>query len=755
MRTSSRHAADVGPATGNDGALGAVGAPPRPLFRHERSRENNRITLVRNAAQLQVRWISCSRRISTGMNSNTTRWVVALTGIGSLMAALDTLVVSTALSTIRLDLGASVEQLEWTVNAYNLSFAVLLMTGAALGDRYGRRNFYAVGLGLFAAASAACALAPDVGWLIAARAVQGAGAALLMPLGLALLSAAFPPERSAARRSGSSARSPASRSPAARWSAARSSRASRGSGSSGSTSRSGWSPIPLVLTRMKESFGPDTALDIRGLALVTGGALGIVWGLVRGNPAGWGSLEVVGSLAAGALLVAAFVAWELRAREPMLPMRLLPLARLLGRQRGDLLHVRVAVQRRVLLRAAAADRARLRPARRRAAADALDRHVHDRRADRRRAARPDRRAAADGRRAVAPGGRDGLGRADRRARRGVLERCSRRSSSPASASRWRSRPRRTRSSARSRRSAIGKAAGTNSMMRELGGVFGIAVVVAVFAGAGSYASAAAFTDGFAPAIGVGAGLALAGAVAGLALPGRRTSAASCRSSPRVTGGHAMRHVMVRYKVKPDRVAENEALVRAVYEELARSAARRASATRRSGSTTASASSHIAFAEDGHNPLADVAAFQRFQEDIRDRLRRSRPVASAAPPRSARSACEPSRVVHLELHTGDLPGASAFYSRAAALATGADRRRVRLLPRARAGRRVRRRHRRVRDPAPGVAALRRGRPDRRRSTERAGRLGASVLLEPREGPAGWRSVVATPAGGEIAFWQPKP
>ena len=121
--------------------------------------------------------------------------MIALTGIGSLMAALDTLVVSTALSTIRVDLGASVEELEWTVNAYNLSFAVLLITAAALGDRYGRRNFYAAGLGLFTAASAACALAPAIGWLIAARAVQGAGAALVMPLGLALVSAAFPAER--------------------------------------------------------------------------------------------------------------------------------------------------------------------------------------------------------------------------------------------------------------------------------------------------------------------------------------------------------------------------------------------------------------------------------------------------------------------------------------------------------------------------------------------------------------------------------
>src|SRR5205814_6296636 len=127
------------------------------------------------------------------MTSKTmTRWVVVLTAIGSLMAALDTLVVSTALNRIRLDLGASVRQLEWTVNAYNLSFAVLLITGAALGDRYGRRRLFALGLGLFTAASAACALAPNVGLLIAARAVEGAESALLVQLGLALLSAAFP-----------------------------------------------------------------------------------------------------------------------------------------------------------------------------------------------------------------------------------------------------------------------------------------------------------------------------------------------------------------------------------------------------------------------------------------------------------------------------------------------------------------------------------------------------------------------------------
>jgi len=120
-------------------------------------------------------------------------WVLALTSVASLMVALDALVVATALATIRLDLGASIEALQWTMNAYNLSFAVLLLTGAALGDRFGRRRTFVAGLGLFVAASAACVLAGSAGWLIAARAVQGAGAALVMPLAIALLSAAFPP----------------------------------------------------------------------------------------------------------------------------------------------------------------------------------------------------------------------------------------------------------------------------------------------------------------------------------------------------------------------------------------------------------------------------------------------------------------------------------------------------------------------------------------------------------------------------------
>jgi EmrB/QacA subfamily drug resistance transporter len=462
-------------------------------------------------------------------SSSTTRWVIALTAIGSLMAALDTLVVSTALSTIRVDLGASVEQLEWTVNAYNLSFAVLLITGAALGDRYGRRNLYAAGLALFTAASAACALAPDVGWLIGARAVQGAGSALLMPLGLALLSAAFPAERRGTAIGIFSAITGLS--------------VASGPLVGGAVVEGidwewifwlnvpiGLVAIPLVLTRMKESFGADTGLDLRGLGLVSGAALGIVWGLVRGNQVGWDSLEVVGSLAAGAVLVAAFVAWELRAGEPMLPMRFFrsrafsagnaaifftfaslfagvffyaqllqtglgygPLSAGLRLMPWTATFITVAP-----IAGALADRIGERPLMvvglsLQAAGMAWLALI----------AEPGLAYS----RLLAPFIVAGVGvsMAIPAAQNSVVGSVA--------------------------MEAIGKAAGTNSMMRELGGVFGIAVTVAVFAGAGSYASATAFTDGFGPAIGVAAGLALAGAVAGLALPGRRTVPAPVRAIP--------------------------------------------------------------------------------------------------------------------------------------------------------------------------------------------------------------------------------
>ena len=446
----------------------------------------------------------------------TRTWVVVLTALGSLMAALDTLVVATALSTIRLDLHASVEQLEWTVNAYNLSFAVLLMTGAALGDRYGRRSFYALGLGLFAAASAACALAPDAGWLIAARAVQGAGAALLMPLGLALLSAAFPPDRRGAAIGIFSAITGIS--------------VASGPLIGGAVVEGvSWEwifwlnvpialvVIPLVLTRMEESRGPDADLDIRGLALVTGAALGIVWGLVRGNAAGWGSPEVIASLAAGVLLVAAFIAWEARARAPMLPLSLF---RSRGFSAGNaaIFFTFAALFSSVFFYAQLLQIGLgYGPLGRRAAADPVDRHVHHRRAARRRARRPHRRAAADGGRPGPAGDRDGLARADRGSVDGLL-----------GAARAVHRRRRRRLDGDPRRAELGRRLGGGGAGRQERGrqQHDARARRRVrdrrrrrrLRRRGQLRLAAAFTDGFGPAIGVGAVLALAGAAAALALP---------------------------------------------------------------------------------------------------------------------------------------------------------------------------------------------------------------------------------------------
>src|SRR3954454_15022323 len=198
------------------------------------------------------------------MTTRHSRWVLVLASAASLIVALDTLVVSTALSTIRRDLGASLTSLEWTVNAYNLSFAVFLMTGAALGDRFGRRRVFALGFALFTLGSAACALAPNVGLLIAARAFQGVGAALVMPLSLALVSTAYPPEV---------------RGKALGIYFGLTGLAVAGGPVVGGAITQGlaWEWIfwinvplgvvltPLVLRRIRESYGPDGSLDLPGL----------------------------------------------------------------------------------------------------------------------------------------------------------------------------------------------------------------------------------------------------------------------------------------------------------------------------------------------------------------------------------------------------------------------------------------------------------------------------------------------------------
>ena len=253
-------------------------------------------------------------------NQRSTIWTFAVTSIALVMVTLDNLVVTTALPVIRHRLHASLESLEWTVNAYTLTFAVLLLTGAALGDRFGRRRMFTIGIGIFTAASAAAALAPSINVLIAARAAQGLGGAIVTPLTLTLLSAAVRPERRGLALGA--------------WGGIGGLAVALGPLVGGAVVQGlSWQwifwlnvPIglvlaPLALTRLNESRGPHEKLDLPGLGLASLGLLGIVWGLVRGNGQGWSSAEIMGSLLAGAAVLVLFVLWELRSATPMLPMK--------------------------------------------------------------------------------------------------------------------------------------------------------------------------------------------------------------------------------------------------------------------------------------------------------------------------------------------------------------------------------------------------------------------------------------------------
>ncbi len=249
-----------------------------------------------------------------------TMWTFAITSVAVFMATLDNLVVTTALPVIRKDLHATVESLEWTVNAYTLTFAVLLLTGAALGDRFGRRRMLAVGLGIFTISSAAAALAPTANALIAARAAQGVGGAIITPLTLTILSAGVPANRRGAFIGA--------------WSGIAGLAVAFGPLVGGAVvSGISWhwifwlnvpigiALIPLALARLQETHGPAGKLDLPGLGLASAGLTGIVWGLVRGNGQGWTSAEIITALTAGTIVFVLFVLWELRAKEPMLPMR--------------------------------------------------------------------------------------------------------------------------------------------------------------------------------------------------------------------------------------------------------------------------------------------------------------------------------------------------------------------------------------------------------------------------------------------------
>ena len=246
-------------------------------------------------------------------------WTLVIVSLGLFMTVLDNLVVNVALPSIHRDLGASIQTLEWTVNAYVLAYAVLLLTGAALGDRFGRKRMFMIGISVFTAGSAAAALSPTIDFLIAARALQGVGAAIVTPLTLTLLAEAFPPEQRGLALGV--------------WSAISGIGVAAGPLVGGALTQAaswhlifwvnvpiGLALVPLAGARLTESRGSARHLDFPGLALASTGLFGLVFGLVRSQSLGWGSTEVVISLAAGVVLVLAFIAQELRTKTPMLPM---------------------------------------------------------------------------------------------------------------------------------------------------------------------------------------------------------------------------------------------------------------------------------------------------------------------------------------------------------------------------------------------------------------------------------------------------
>ncbi len=248
-------------------------------------------------------------------------WVVGLTSTAYFMVVLDALVVITALPRMQRDLHVGLSSLQWTVNAYGIAFAAGIITAAALGDRFGRQRVFIGGLTLFTLASAACALAPTASELIAARTVQGLGGAVVLPLSLTILTTAFPPEKRGMIIGvyGGLAGLAVALGPVI-----------------GGIVTEGidwhwifWLNVPigalaalLGLRLLPESHGAPERLDLTGVALVTTGAVALVWALTRANDLGWTSTETIVTLAAGAALLAAFFVWEQRVSEPMVPLRL-------------------------------------------------------------------------------------------------------------------------------------------------------------------------------------------------------------------------------------------------------------------------------------------------------------------------------------------------------------------------------------------------------------------------------------------------
>jgi EmrB/QacA subfamily drug resistance transporter len=460
------------------------------------------------------------------------RWVLALTAAASFMVALDALVVTTALGTIRLSLHASLAELEWTINAYTLTFAAALMTAAALGDRFGRRRIFVTGIGVFTLASAACALAPGASWLIAARAVQGVGAAMVMPLAMTLLTAAFPAERRGwalgifggvtglAVGAGPVVGGAIAQGLAWQW-------------IFWLNVPLGLAAIPLALRRVGEGFGLRSAIDLGGVSLVTGAGFALVWGLVRADSAGWGSLEVVGSFTAAAVLTVTLVVWELRAAQPMLPMRLFrsrafaagnAVSFFLQASLTGAVFFMAQFQQNVLGQGPLGAGLRLLPW---TATLFLVAPQAGKLADR----FGDRPLVVAGLLLQAIG----LAWVAAIAGPGLFYPAMIAPMIIAGAGISMAMPAAQKSVVTAvGPTEIGKASGTFQTARQFGGAVGVAILVAVFAAAGGYGSPHLFSSGFKPAIAVAGGLSLAGAIAGLALPPRRrptiASAASAESA---------------------------------------------------------------------------------------------------------------------------------------------------------------------------------------------------------------------------------
>ena len=463
-------------------------------------------------------------------------WTLAIVSIALFMVTLDNLVVTTALPSIREDLGASIEDLEWTVNAYTLAFTVFLLSGAALGDRIGRRKVFLGGLTIFTLASAAAALAPDTTSLIVARAVQGLGAAIVAPLTLTLLSEAFPAERRGVALGV--------------WSGVSGLGVALGPLVGGAVVDGiswqwifwlnvpvGLALVPLAARRLGESRGAQRRFDLGGLVLGSAGLLGVTYALVHGNDWGWGSGSTVGLLAAGAALLAAFVAYERRVSDPMLPMSFFR-SRGFAATNGVSLAMYFGTFGSIFLLAQffqtvqqySAFEAGLRtlpwtgmPMIVAPIAGLLSDRI---------GSRP-LMSAGLALQAIAIGWLATVTQVDMAYSAAVVPFVLAGTGmalvfAPAANAVLRS----------VRADQAGQASGATNAIRELGGVMGIAVLAAVFSANGGYTSPQAFVDGIVPALWIGVAVLGAGALAALAVPPIRSARSSASSLPQAVSASA-------------------------------------------------------------------------------------------------------------------------------------------------------------------------------------------------------------------------